>query len=104
MRAHLHSPKNASQTRTRGDESNASELTKSSGTISHVVIGVAFAGPHLKLHGTPLILPLADVVTYMPQASIAVASMGNQMGARIIEEPAVSGRVKARRSVVSRPR
>lgn len=74
--------------------------TKVPGAMSHVVIGVAFvvslgAAPFY-LQGTLLILLLAYIVTYMPQASIAAGSANDQIGRDLIEASRMSGAASGR--------
>ena len=75
-------------------------VTKAPGALSHVVVGVAFivalAGPPFRLHGTVLILFLAYLVIYMPQASIAAGSAGDQIGGELLEASAISGARRGR--------
>lgn len=70
-------------------------LTKSPGAVSNIVVGVAFivafAGAPFNLAGSRLILLLAYIVIYMPQASIAAGSATAQLPDSLLEASAVSG-------------
>lgn len=70
-------------------------ITKAPGAISHVVVGVAFivalAGAPFNLHGTVLILFLAYLVIYMPQAAIAAGSASDQVGRDLYEASVICG-------------
>jgi iron(III) transport system permease protein len=69
--------------------------TKLPGAMSHVVIGVAFvvslgAAPFW-WQGTLMILLLAYILVYMPQASIAAGSANDQIGNDLLEASRMSG-------------
>lgn len=70
-------------------------ITKIPAAIPHVVMGVAFilvfAGPPLSLHGTRLIILLAFITIYMPQASIVVGTSYDQVGRELVEASSCSG-------------
>ena len=70
-------------------------MTKIPAAISGLVIAVAilltFAGPPFSLHGTLLILMLAYLVVFMPQASIAAEVARGQVGDDLLEAAAMSG-------------
>lgn len=70
-------------------------LIKVPAVISHTVIAVgfilAFAGPPFRLSGTIVILLLAYVVIYMPQASVASDAAASQVGAQLTEASQVCG-------------
>jgi iron(III) transport system permease protein len=65
------------------------------GAVSHIVLGlaflVAFTGAPFQLQGTLLLLLLAYVVVYLPQASIAADSAIAQVGSPLEEAAAVGG-------------
>lgn len=74
--------------------------TKLPGAITNIVIGVGFvvtlgAAP-FSLHGTAMILLLAYIVIYMPQASVAAGSAIGQVGTELIEAGRTSGAGKGR--------
>lgn len=75
-------------------------VTKVPGAISNLVIGVAIlvalGGPPFNLRGTLLILLLAYLVIYMPQASIAAEAARSQVGDELLEASAISGAAKFR--------
>ncbi|WP_173934441.1 iron ABC transporter permease [Chelativorans sp. Marseille-P2723] len=75
-------------------------VTKFPAAFSHVVIGigflVAFSGPPLHLAGTLLILFLAYIVMYLPEASIAASSAFAQVGKELVEASEVAGAGEAR--------
>lgn len=81
-------------------------ITKLPGTLSHMVVAVALlavlGGPPLSLSGTLLILMVAYVVLYMPQASISAQSAGQMIGRDLSEASWVSGagRGKTVRAIV----
>jgi iron(III) transport system permease protein len=63
--------------------------------ISSMVVAVgfilAFSGPPFNLNGTLLILLLAYVVIYLPQASVAADAASSQIGRELHEASRVSG-------------
>jgi iron(III) transport system permease protein len=63
--------------------------------ISHIVVGiaflVAFSGAPFKLNGTLMILLLAYVVIFIPQASLYANSAVQQIGKEMVEAAEVSG-------------
>lgn len=69
-------------------------------TLSHIVIAVgfilAFAGPPLFLGGTILILLLAYIALYIPQASVSADTAVGQVGVELAEASRVSGAGEAR--------
>jgi len=75
-------------------------ITKSPGAISHLVIGVALilslGGPPLRLGGTGLILLIAYVIMYMPQASISAEVARGQVGGDLLEASAMLGASRGR--------
>jgi iron(III) transport system permease protein len=75
-------------------------VTKFPAAFSHVVIGigflVAFSGPPLHLAGTLMILFLAYIIMYLPEASIAANSALSQVGKELIEASEVAGAGEAR--------
>ena len=86
---HLRAP------RRRQDVELISGVTKVPAAVSGLVIAVAilltFAGPPFRLHGTLLILLLAYLVVFIPQASIAAEVSRSQVGEDLIEAAAMSG-------------
>lgn len=70
------------------------------GAIINVVLGVGFlivlGSPPFSLHGTMLILLLAYIVIYMPQAATAAGSAIEQVGGELIESGRMSGAGKGR--------
>jgi iron(III) transport system permease protein len=66
-------------------------VTKVPSAISGLVIAVAvlftFAGPPFSLKGTFLILLLAYLVMFMPQASLAAEAARGQVGDELLERP-----------------
>jgi iron(III) transport system permease protein len=70
-------------------------VLKFPGAVTHVVLGVsflvAFAGAPFRLYGTWLILLLAYITIYLPQASIAAGAAYDRVGKELIEASAVSG-------------
>jgi iron(III) transport system permease protein len=70
-------------------------VTKFPGALSNIVIGVgflfAFSGPPFNLSGTLLLLFLAYLTIYMPQASIAAGSALSQVGTELSEASYVCG-------------
>jgi iron(III) transport system permease protein len=70
-------------------------VLKFPGAVTHVVLGVsflvAFAGAPFRLYGTWLILLLAYITIYLPQASIAAGAAYDRIGKELIEASAVSG-------------
>ena len=69
--------------------------TKLPAVVSHLVIGIAFisafAGAPFFMHGTMLILFLAYIVLYMPQASLTAGSALAQVSRQLVEASLVSG-------------
>jgi iron(III) transport system permease protein len=74
--------------------------TKAPGAVSHIVVGlgfvVALTGPPFNLAGTMLILLLAYLVIYMPQAAVAVGSGLGQISSELTEASSVAGASRAR--------
>jgi len=70
-------------------------LTKLPSAFSHIVIGigflVAFSGPPFHLAGTILILFLAYLILYLPEASIAANSALSQVSNELSEASIMSG-------------
>lgn len=70
------------------------------GAIINVVLGVGFlvvlGAPPFNLQGTTLILLLAYIVIYMPQAATAAGSAIDQVGAELIESGRMAGAGKGR--------
>ncbi len=77
-------------------------VTKIPAAISGLVIAVAilytFAGPPFRFKGTPLILLLAYLVMFMPQASIAAETARGQVGDDLLESSSMSGASRLRTS------
>jgi iron(III) transport system permease protein len=75
-------------------------VTKAPGAISHIVFGVAvlvtFAGPPFHLSGTIVILLLAYIIVYMPQASTSAEVARGQVGSDLLEASAMLGASKSR--------
>jgi iron(III) transport system permease protein len=78
-------------------------VTKVPAAISGLVIAVAilftFAGPPFSLKGSFLILLLAYLVMFMPQASIAAESARGQVGDELLEASAMAGGSRLRTSL-----
>ena len=78
-------------------------VTKVPSAISGLVIAVAvlytFAGPPFSLKGTFLILLLAYLVMFMPQASIAAEAARGQVGDELLEASLMSGGSRLRTSL-----
>lgn len=74
--------------------------TKLPGTVSNILIGVAFiaafAGPPLRIGGTLLILFLAYIVITMPQASFSASAAYAQVGRDLEEASLSSGATQGR--------
>jgi iron(III) transport system permease protein len=72
-----------------------SGVTKVPAAVSGLVIAVAilltFAGPPFRLHGTLLILLLAYLVVFIPQASIAAEVSRSQVGEDLMEAASMLG-------------
>jgi iron(III) transport system permease protein len=72
-----------------------SGVTKIPAAVSGLVIAVAilltFAGPPFRLHGTLLILLLAYLVVFIPQASIAAEVSRGQVGEDLLEAASMLG-------------
>jgi iron(III) transport system permease protein len=70
------------------------------GAVIHVVLGIGFlivfSGPPFNLHGSMLILLLAYIVIYMPQAATAAGSAIEQVGGELIESGRMAGAGKGR--------
>ncbi|MBW0101012.1 iron ABC transporter permease [Pseudonocardia sp. KRD291] len=70
-------------------------ITKLPGTMSHIVVALAFvaalAGPPFGLAGTVMLLFLAYVVLYLPQASVSAESALAQVGDPLAEASRVCG-------------
>jgi len=70
-------------------------VTKVPAGIPHIVVGVAFllafAGSPFGLYGTPLLLLLAYITVYLPQASVAAGAAYDQVGRAVVEASRVSG-------------
>lgn len=75
-------------------------VTKSPGAISNIIIGVAFlitySGAPFHLYGTVLILLLAYLVIYLPQASVQASTAIQQIGPELMEASAMSGASRGR--------
>lgn len=75
-------------------------ISKLPAGVSHLVIGlgfiVAFSGPPFRLSGTAMILLLAYIVLYMPEASFISAAALRQIGDDLVEASHVSGAGHAR--------
>ena len=69
--------------------------TKLPAAVSHLVVGIAFisafAGAPFHLHGTMLILLLAYLVLYIPQASLTSGAALAQVGRELIEASLIAG-------------
>lgn len=69
--------------------------TKLPGALSHVVVAIGFlvalAGPPFNLHGSVLLLLLAYVVLYIPQATVTAQSAFLQVGKEVTEASLISG-------------
>lgn len=78
-----------------GPRALAGGITKLPGTMSHIVVALAFvaalAGPPVGLAGTVLLLFLAYVVLYLPQASVSAESALAQVGQPLAEASRVCG-------------
>ena len=78
-------------------------VTKIPSAISGLVIAVAilftFAGPPLSLKGSFLILLLAYLVMFMPQASIAAEAARGQVGDDLLEASHMAGASRLRTSI-----
>lgn len=78
-------------------------VTKVPAAISGLVIAVAilftFAGPPFELKGTFLILLLAYLVMFMPQASVAAEAARGQVGDDLLEASAMLGGSRLRSSL-----
>jgi len=78
-------------------------VTKVPSAISGLVIAVAvlftFAGPPFSLKGTFLILLLAYLVMFMPQASLAAEAARGQVGDELLEASLMAGASRMRTSV-----
>jgi iron(III) transport system permease protein len=70
-------------------------VTKVPAGIPHIVVGVAFllafAAPPFGMYGTPLLLLLAYITVYLPQASVAAGAAYDQVGRSVVEASRVSG-------------
>lgn len=70
-------------------------VTKLPGAVSHLIIGIAFvgsfAGPPFSLAGTMLLLLLAYVVIFMPQATFNASAALAQVGRELSEASLMSG-------------
>lgn len=69
--------------------------SKLPGAVSHVVIALAlvatFAGPPIGLHGSVVLLFLAYLIIYMPQASVTAGSALDQIGNHLSEASLMAG-------------
>ena len=78
-------------------------VTKIPSAISGLVIAVAilftFAGPPFSLKGTFLILLLAYLVMFMPQASLAAEAARGQVGDELLEASLMAGSSRMRTSL-----
>jgi iron(III) transport system permease protein len=74
--------------------------TKLPAGIPHVVLGIAFiltfTVPPFNLYGSVLLILLAYIVLYLPQASIAAGTAYDQVGGAVIEASRVSGADRTR--------
>jgi iron(III) transport system permease protein len=74
--------------------------TKVPATVSHVVIAigliVTFAGPPFHLQSTFLILFIAYLILYLPQASVTAGAAVTQLGASLPEAALLSGASQSR--------
>ncbi|MGI5185592.1 ABC transporter permease [Dactylosporangium sp. CA-152071] len=70
-------------------------IVKIPSTLTHVVLAVAFivafAGPPFDLAGTSLLLGLAYVILYIPQATFYASAAHQQIGPQLTEASAVAG-------------
>jgi iron(III) transport system permease protein len=75
-------------------------VTRLPGAITHIVLGVGFlvvlGAPPFGLQGTALILLLAYILVYMPQAATAAGSAIDQVGGELIEAGRMGGAGKGR--------
>jgi iron(III) transport system permease protein len=75
-------------------------VTKLPGAVSHLIIGIAFvgsfAGPPFSLTGTMVLLLLAYLVLYMPQATFSAAAALAQVGRELSEASLMSGATTGR--------
>lgn len=75
-------------------------VTKLPGAVSHLIIGIAFvgsfAGPPFYLAGTRLLLLLAYLVLYMPQATLSASAALAQVGRELSEASLMSGATTGR--------
>lgn len=75
-------------------------ITRLPGAVINVVLGVGFlivlGAPPFNLQGTALILLLAYIVIYMPQAATAAGSAIEQVGGELIEAGRMAGAGKGR--------
>jgi iron(III) transport system permease protein len=75
-------------------------VTKLPAALSHIVIAVgflvAFGGPPFHLSGTLLLLLIAYLVIYLPEASIAANTAVAQIGRDLLEASATSGASEGR--------
>ena len=75
-------------------------VTKAPGAVSNIIIGVAFlitySGAPFHLYGTVLILLLAYLVIYLPQASVQASTSIQQVGPELMEASAMSGASRGR--------
>ena len=61
------------------------------GTVIGVAFILAFAGPPFALGGSFMILLLAYLVIYMPQASVAADAAASQIGSEMLDASAIAG-------------
>ncbi|HYZ63808.1 MAG TPA: ABC transporter permease subunit, partial [Acetobacteraceae bacterium] len=75
-------------------------VTKLPGAVSHLIIGIAFvgsfAGPPFALAGTTVLLLLAYLVLYMPQATFTASAALAQVGRELSEASLMSGATTGR--------
>ncbi|UMG91259.1 iron ABC transporter permease [Nocardioides sp. TF02-7] len=75
--------------------STVDAIVKVPSTLTHIVVAlsfiVAFAGPPFDLAGTYLLLAMAYVVLYVPQATFYATAAYHQVGPQLSEASAVSG-------------
>lgn len=75
-------------------------VTKLPGAVSHLIIGIAFiatfAGPPFSLAGTMVLLLLAYLVIFMPQATFSASAALAQVGRELSEASLMSGATAGR--------
>ena len=81
--------------RARGQAWIVDTATKLPAGIPHVVVGMAFiitfSGPPFGLYGSALMIVLAYIMLYLPQASIAAGTAYDQVGGAVMEASRVAG-------------